>query len=234
MDRADICAVVFDKDGTLFDLQATWGAFAGDFLRALAGTDAVLLEVLAEAVGHDLSTGRLREDSVIVAETPEAVADALMPYLPDPGPRSAFIARLNMAALSAPLSEAAPLEPLLSGLVEAGYRLAVVTNDAEAPARAHLEAVGAARHFGMILGYDSGHGAKPGPGQILAVAEAFGLPPDRILMVGDSMHDLLAGRAAGTACAGVLTGTARPQELAPFADVVLPDIGALPGWLDAG
>ena len=50
-------------------------------------------------------------------------------------------------------------------------------------------------------------------------------------MVGDSTHDLLAGRAAGMKTAAVLTGMANEGELAPFADVVMQDIGHLPGWL---
>jgi len=54
-----------------------------------------------------------------------------------------------------------------------------------------------------------------------------------VVMVGDSTHDLIAGRAAGMACVGVLTGTAVEGDLAPFADAVLPDIGHLPGWLIA-
>ena len=51
-------------------------------------------------------------------------------------------------------------------------------------------------------------------------------------MVGDSRHDLISGRAAGMATVAVLTGIAGAGELAPHADVVLPDIGHLPGWLD--
>jgi phosphoglycolate phosphatase len=52
-------------------------------------------------------------------------------------------------------------------------------------------------------------------------------------MVGDSLHDLRAGRAAGMTVVGVLTGVARRQELEPEADVVLDDITQLPAWLDA-
>ena len=52
-------------------------------------------------------------------------------------------------------------------------------------------------------------------------------------MVGDSRHDLEAGRAAGMRPVAVLTGIARAADLAPHAEVVLPDIGALPAWLDA-
>ena len=52
-------------------------------------------------------------------------------------------------------------------------------------------------------------------------------------MVGDSTHDLHSGRDAGMLTVAVLTGVAREDELAPHADIVLPDIGHLPGWLHA-
>jgi phosphoglycolate phosphatase len=51
-------------------------------------------------------------------------------------------------------------------------------------------------------------------------------------MVGDSRHDLMAGRAAGMRTVAVLTGIAEAPELAPLADAVLPDIGHLADWLD--
>ena len=53
-------------------------------------------------------------------------------------------------------------------------------------------------------------------------------------MVGDSPHDLVAGRAAGMTAVAVLTGIATEADLGPLADVVLPDIGHLPGWLGLG
>ena len=42
---------------------------------------------------------------------------------------------------------------------------------------------------------------------------------------------LQAARAAGMRTVGVLTGMAGPEDLMPYADVVLPDIGHIPGWL---
>ena len=50
-------------------------------------------------------------------------------------------------------------------------------------------------------------------------------------MVGDSTHDLDAGKAAGMVTIGVLTGPAPREELAPFADVVLDSIAEIPSWL---
>ncbi|MGB8623637.1 MAG: HAD-IA family hydrolase, partial [Paracoccaceae bacterium] len=111
--------------------------------------------------------------------------------------------------------------------------LGVVTNDAEAPARAHLKAAGVEGRFDFIAGCDSGHGAKPAPGQLLAFADAMNLAPDSVLMIGDSRHDLLAGRKAGMWTAGVLSGLALADDLRDLADVILPDIGHLPGYLTA-
>ena len=50
-------------------------------------------------------------------------------------------------------------------------------------------------------------------------------------MVGDSTHDLMAGRAAGMPTIGVLTGMAGAATLAPYADIVLSNIGEIPGIL---
>jgi len=114
-----------------------------------------------------------------------------------------------------------------------GLKLGVATNDSEVPARAHLDRHGLTGLLDFIAGWDSGHGAKPAPGMCLAFASTTGLDPGQVLMVGDSLHDLDAGRAAGMRPVAVLTGIARAGDLAPHAEVVLPDIGALPAWLDA-
>ena len=129
---------------------------------------------------------------------------------------------------------AAALAPFLGGLRRSGLALGVATNDAEAPARAHLSDAGVADYFDFIAGYDSGHGAKPGAGPLLAFARAVGHPPGACAMVGDSLHDLHAARAAGMRAVGVLTGIASRAELAPMADVVLPSIADLPDWLGIG
>ena len=109
--------------------------------------------------------------------------------------------------------------------------LGVATNDAEAPALSHLDAAGVRARFDFVAGSDSGYGAKPGPGQLLAFCDRVGVAPAQALMVGDSTHDLKAGRAAGMRTAAVLTGMALADDLAPFADVVLPHIGHVPDWL---
>jgi len=230
MSRAD--AILFDKDGTLFDFHATWSTWAGQVIRELAGGEAGVMARMAEAAHYDLAAARFRPTSPIVAGTNREAAECLGSALPGMDVDE-IETRLMLSAAQAPLAPAVPLVPYLEGLRGRGLRLGVVTNDTEYGARAHLGTAGVLERFDFVAGFDSGHGAKPAPGPLLAFARAVSVVPARVVMVGDSTHDLIAGRAAGMACVGVLTGTAAAPDLAPFADAVLPDIGHLPDWLSA-
>ncbi|SMX33170.1 HAD family hydrolase [Actibacterium lipolyticum] len=227
-----IGGILFDKDGTLFDFHATWGAWASGFLAELSGGDQYQAIKLGAAIGYDYAGERFEIDSPVIAGTPAEIAGQLLPLLPGTTP-AALITRMNAAAANAPMREATALMPLLNLLASQGLKLGVATNDAEGPARAHLDGVGVTDMFDFIAGCDSGHGAKPGPGQLLAFADTMGLAPQHVLMVGDSRHDLVAGRAAGMGTVGVLTGLATASDLDDLADVVLPDIGHIPAYLMA-
>ena len=226
----DIAGIVFDKDGTLFDFQATWADWTHRLLRQEAGDDPARLTMLADALGFDLHANAFRPDSIVIAATIDEVADHLLPLIAEDD-FAALVDRLNALGPEVTQVPATPLAPLFATLRAQGLRLGLATNDAEAAARAHLEQAGVAGHFDLVLGYDSGHGGKPAPGQLLAFLQHTGLPAASCVMVGDSLHDLHAGRAAGMRTIGVLTGVASRQDLAPHADVVFASIAEIPAWL---
>ncbi len=228
--REKIRGLVFDKDGTLFDFNATWAAWCDGFILGLAAGDAARAEGLAAMLGFDLARRRFTKDSPMVAGTMEIVVEAARRIRPDMG-EAQLRHHIVSTTSVAPQVEAAPLAALLDRFRSAGLTLGVATNDSEAPARAHLERAGVLDRFAFVAGYDSGHGAKPTPGMLLAFCRDTGIPPAACAMIGDSKHDLDSGRAAGMRVVGVLTGIASHEDLAPHADVVLPDIGALPAWL---
>ncbi len=226
-------AILFDKDGTLFDFQKTYGSWAGGVIRDHAAGDPVLEAKLAEAFRYDLAAGRFLPDSPVIAGTLREAAELALPLLS--GFSLAALAEdFERRAMALRPVEVLPLAPFLDELRACSLTLGVATNDSEAAARAQLAGFGIEGRFDYIAGYDSGFGAKPGPGMCLAFAERLGLAPGRIAMVGDSLHDLHAGRAAGMQCVAVLTGPARAEELAPFADTVLSDIGQLTRWVREG
>lgn len=230
MDLRNVKGLLFDKDGTLFDFAATWEPWAEAFLLRVCDGERELAARVGADIGFDLATRRFAPDSIAIAGTPQQVVDALAPHFPERLP-SDLLELINAEAARAPQREAVPLRPFLQGLRDRGLRLGVATNDAEHPARAHLLAAGVVDMFDFIAGFDSGHGGKPLPGQLHAFATHVGLPASSIAMVGDSIHDLAAARVAGMGRIAVLTGPATAEDLAPHADLVLPDIGHLPGRL---
>lgn len=229
--KVNISALLFDKDGTLFDFEATWNAFTADLLGELAQGDAALTRALAEAAHYDLETARILPTSPLVAGTNREGAELLVHHLPG-WTADQLEHHMMLRSCDVPLIPPVPLVPLLDGFLTRGLALGVMTNDSEEGAHAHLGSAGVQEKFTFIAGFDSGFGAKPDPDPLLAFARATGHPPAQVAMVGDSTHDLIAGRRAGMQTVGVLTGLAPAEELAPHADVVLPDIGHLPAWLD--
>ena len=226
-----IKGIIFDKDGTLFDFTATWGAWCRNFIAELAGGNATLMARLADVLGYDLARSVIWPDAIVIAQTNAEIAARIGPLFPNLN-QSAILARMDAHAVGLVQVQAAPLAPLLLALRARGLALGIVTNDSEKSARAHVSAINVAQYFDFIAGYDSGHGGKPAPGPLLAFAEICGIDPAHCIMVGDSEHDLVAGRAAGMRSVGVLTGIADRAALAPHADVVLTSIAALPEWLD--
>ena len=225
-----IDALLFDKDGTLFEFAATWEAWAEAFLLRATGNDRAHATRIGGHIGFDMATRQFAADSLVIANTPDEIAAAMVPHMPD-WSHNALLEMLNLEAEGVTQIEAVPLVAYLDALRGDGLKLGVATNDAHAPAMAHLNAAGIVGHFDFIAGSDSGFGAKPDTGQMLAFARAVDLHPARIAMVGDSAHDLIAGRAAGMTTIGVLTGIADQDDLTGLADVVLPDIGHIPAWL---
>lgn len=224
--------IIFDKDGTLFDFRATWDVWASGVITELAAGDHSLAQRIADAALFDLAASRFDPASPIIAGTNREAAEAIGAALPDRSIAS-IETFLSARAAIAPLAPAVPLVAYLQDLTARSIALGVMTNDTEAGAFAHLSAADITQYFAFIAGFDSGYGAKPDAAPLLAFCAKTKLDPAHVVMVGDSRHDLVAGRAAGMRTIGVLTGTATQSDLAPLADAVLPDIGHIPAWIDA-
>jgi phosphoglycolate phosphatase len=85
----------------------------------------------------------------------------------------------------------------LQALKAAGYRLACITNKAARFTIPLLKDTGLFDYFELILSGDSLPRTKPDPLPLLHACEQFGVTPDKLLLIGDSMNDAQAARAAG-------------------------------------
>lgn len=85
----------------------------------------------------------------------------------------------------------------LDYLKAAGYKLGCVTNKAARFTEPLLRDLGVADYFAIIVSGDTLPQSKPDPAPLLHAAEFFGVQPTHSLMVGDSVSDVKAARAAG-------------------------------------
>jgi len=85
----------------------------------------------------------------------------------------------------------------LDYLKSAGYKLGCVTNKAAQFTIPLLKELGVHDEFGIIVSGDTLPKKKPDPMPLLHVAEHFGVTPAEATMIGDSVSDVAAARAAG-------------------------------------
>jgi phosphoglycolate phosphatase len=231
---ANIKGILFDKDGTLVDFEATWFAIGDAMALKAADGDRDKADRLMTAAGYDFEARRFKADSVFASGTN---ADVVALWYPDaPGDeRRAIVAAFDSVAATEGALKSVPLprsKEAVASLHAAGLRLGVATNDSTGGAEKTLLALGIAQMFDAAYGYDAVANPKPAPDTIIAFADLTGLKPSEIAMVGDNRYDLEMARAAGAGLAiGVLSGTGTRETLEPMADVVLDSIAHLPAFL---
>ncbi len=85
----------------------------------------------------------------------------------------------------------------LEYLASTGIPMGCVTNKAERFTLPILRDLGIIDYFGIVVSGDTLKRKKPDPMPLLHAAEHFGVAPARSLMIGDSVSDVKAARAAG-------------------------------------
>jgi phosphoglycolate phosphatase len=233
---ADIKGILFDKDGTLVDFEATWFAI-GDLLALQAARgDRVRADALMEQAGYDFAQKCFKADSVFAAGTN---ADIVALWYPEVAAEDRQEMTIGFDRFTAEegARQSVPLpgsQDAIARLHGSGFRLGVATNDSTGGAEKTLLALGIAQMFDAAYGYDAVANPKPAPDAIYAFSDLTGLKPSEIAMVGDNRHDLEMARAGGAGLAvAVLSGTGTRESLAPIADVVLDSIADLPEFLAA-
>ncbi len=224
---SDIQGILFDKDGTLFGFNDTWASWSVSFLTSLAPNDHKLRLAMAEMVGFNWETKEFITGSVAVNASVDEQCILLASVHPELDAKAiekiAFEALQDTTAIPV-----CPLDPLLTEFKVRGMALGIATNDFEQSAHNQMQDHDIHHHFDFIGGYDSGFTPKPEADMILGFCDQMKLKPSQVAMIGDSSHDLEAGRNAGVGLnVGVLTGPAKHADIKHLADIILPDISTL-------
>lgn len=199
--------VAFDLDGTLADTAPDL-AEALNHALAVLGRPIVPPESVRHLIGHG-ARALLRRGLEASGEAPEALVERGYPIF--------------LEHYAAHICDGTRLFPgiaeALDRVEEAGARVAVCTNKAEALTMKLLGALGWSDRFAAIVGGDTLPVRKPNPAPLLEVVARAG--GGRAVLVGDSITDADTARAAGLPFVAVGFGYSdRPVE-ALGADAVI-------------
>ena len=131
------------------------------------------------------------------------------------------------------LSLFAGVMPLLDALRDRGHLLTVATGKSR---RGLNEALHTAQLRGMFDGSRTADetAGKPHPLMLHELMAEFDVAPERVLMIGDTTHDLQMAQAAGCASVGVGYGAHTTDEFARYAPLFVADsVADLHAWLES-
>lgn len=179
-------AIVIDLDGTLLNTAPELAEAANRMLRDIDYAP-VSQELLASYIGNGISWLVKRALTGDMHATPDAALyDHALPI---------FEKHYKELLLGSKVFEGA-IEGL-EALKKAGYRLGCITNKLAHYTGPLLEGTGLAKYFEIVLSGDSLPEKKPHPMPLLHAAKFFGAPIEQLLLIGDSLNDTQAARAAG-------------------------------------
>ena len=190
-----MATIVLDLDGTLIDTAPDLLATVNDTL-ATDGREPIVRSDLDHLVGKGGRSMLLRAFAMRGRDLGESDLDAMMPT---------FLERYEAHIPGDSVPYARVVETL-DRLLASGHVLAVCTNKFEGLARKLLEALGLAERFTAITGPDTFDVRKPDPAHLTLTVKAAGGSPANAVMVGDSVNDIEAARAAGIPSIGVPYG----------------------------
>lgn len=179
--------IVIDLDGTLID-SAPDLAYALEGMRRRLGLPPLRKEVMSQWIGNGVSllVKRALTGEMEPAGEPERFEEAMAVF------SEIYAAHLfDRGGIYPGVWEG------LEKLKGEGYLLACVTNKHSRFTRPLMERSGLGRYFDYVGCGDEFERQKPDPLPLLKTAERFGVEPAKAVMVGDSINDVRAGRAAG-------------------------------------
>lgn len=236
----EIDLIVFDKDGTLVDFDLLW---SGKLVTAVEAVLGMFVD-MPRLRGCLFATLGIEPDAMkVIPESPLAVstlaklgmATAIVLYQNGIAWHEAerTVRDVFMPAIEA-LPQAKDIMPLgnvrarLEHLGSHGFRLAIFTSDDRHATEACLPMLGITDLIQQMVCGDDAVAGKPSGEGLRQLGRHFGIAPEKTLMIGDSVTDMMAAKEAGVGWrVAVLSGTGRHDDLARIAHVVTTDIHAL-------
>jgi phosphoglycolate phosphatase len=214
-------AILFDLDGTLIDSAPDIASAVNELLDG-RGLPPLTLAQVKSMIGNGIE--KLVERAFAASGRPLSKT-----ALDEANREMAPIYRRHLTRWTRPMPGAVEA---LARLHVAGIRLGVATNKPQVATREILLHFGLLERLGAIVGGDAVTRKKPAPDALLLALEQLRTEPHEALMVGDSITDVEAARAAGLPVAIIRGGYTQIPADELGADLVCDSLLDLPAALN--
>lgn len=182
----DISAILIDLDGTLLHTAPELAESANRMLRDMGRTP-VSQDLLMSYIGNGISWLVKRAlTGDMYAEPDTALYEKALPIFEKHYTELLLQSKLFDGVLAG-----------LESMKAAGFRLGCITNKVARYTEPLLQGLGLSEYFEIVLSGDSLPEKKPHPMPLLHAAKFFDVPVAQVLLIGDSINDAIAARAAG-------------------------------------
>jgi HAD superfamily hydrolase (TIGR01509 family) len=234
----EIELIIFDKDGTLFELYPYWVIVtqrrAENICRAMHVSDDLLLDGIVQIMGVDTVKRSMNPQGPIGIYNRTYIQNLVFEELHKKGypidlqmvtgafqETDIYISQDDI--LRQALVPVRGLMKLLSGIRQK-CQCAIFSYDQTVNLEHIIHLMKMENYFSLLLGGDHIKYPKPDPWGAVKIMQDLNVSPDHTILIGDSIHDIESGKKAG--CKYVITRRSDISDLnllEPISDFIIED-----------
>lgn len=236
--QINLKAIIFDKDGTLFNYSNVWHeviknsidqAFSNSNLKRRDKRKKDLIRLLGiDENGNTIASGaifshgkyNITKKGLQYCFTNCMFPSTLVKY-------TKKILEYNNINIEKKIKsmDFSKQKALFKKLKDNGYKIGVVTVDNTISANLFIKYMGIEKYVDFVSTKDDDFANKPKPDSFIQFCKLFDLDPSQVAMVGDTLSDMkYANNSKAGYTIGVLWGANDLPNLSKYADVVYPNI----------
>lgn len=232
--------VIFDKDGTLIDLNQYWVKItrlrAEEIAKMFALNEESIL-TLVSVMGVDIKAGQIKACGPVGKKKREVVMKSAEDYLASLGydnPHNSCVTAfedVDIKSISMFDELIHPLpgtERVIKDLHKNGCKIAIATSDRTERAKLAMEHLNLIHFIDLIVGADRITAPKPDPETITYILNKLEGNPKNTVVIGDTEVDMELGIRSGVkACIGVHSGSVPKESLMQKTPYVIKNVGLI-------
>lgn len=202
--KKDIKVVVFDFDGTLFETNLNYKQMKAETYRFLINHYKLPPNLLSMA--DRISTMVKKTEEYLRCTNKNITAESILSEV------DRILEKYEQEGINVETPKNGAFE-VLHFLKDNGFKIGILTNTNRKVIEAILEKFKIKDFFDIIVTRNETKVLKPNPRGLILISQKLGIPPEKIVFIGDSIIDMQTAKAINAIGWGFSGGVSKDNEL---------------------